>query len=115
MGDSIVTDAPKRTAKLWGGALRPPAPRRKDTGELIIEDAKPAAPSTGPVARAEAVRVVMPALQLPDLTVEPDADVIAGELDADLEPLPELPQSRWRIALVVAIVVIATTWFLLAL
>jgi len=111
MGDVIVTDAPRRTAKQWGGPLRPPA-RKESTGELVIEDAKPADPSSG-LARAEAVRIVMPALELPE-PAHDDTDIVAGELD-DLEELPELPRAPYRIIAVVAAVVVATTWFLLVL
>jgi hypothetical protein len=110
MGDVIV-DAPRRTAKQWGGPLRPPAPKRKDTGELVIEDAKPADPNHSRVSRAEAVRIVMPALTQPVQPLAFDPDTIAGELD-DVEA----PSGRaWWIVVVVAAVVVATTWLLLAL
>jgi len=111
MGEAIV-DAPRRTAKQWGGPLRPPAPKRKDTGELLIEDAKPAAPPRNPVTRAEAVRIVMPALTQPVAPLVFDPEAIAGEID-DVR-LPEARRTWWIVAMVAAVVV-ATTWLLLAL
>jgi hypothetical protein len=111
MGEVIV-DAPRRTAKQWGGVLRPPAPKRKDTGELVIEDAKPADPTRSPVTRAEAVRIVMPALTQPVVPLEYEPDLVAGELDE-----VHLPEARrtWWLVVMVAAVVVATTWLLLAL
>jgi hypothetical protein len=111
MGEVIV-DAPRRTAKQWGGALRPPAPKRKDTGELVIEDAKPADPTRSPVTRAEAVRIVMPALTQPVTPLEYEPDLVAGELDDG--QLPEPRRTGWVVVMVAAVVV-ATTWLLLAL
>ena len=111
MGELIV-DAPRRTAKQWGLPLRPPA-KRKQSGELVIEDAKPADPPRDRVTRAEAVRVVMPALTQPVEPLPFDPDAIAGELD-DVETTLE-PRRTWWIVVVVAAVVVATTWALLAL
>jgi hypothetical protein len=111
MGEVIV-DAPRRTAKQWGGPLRPPAPKRKDTGELVIEDAKPADPTRSPVTRAEAVRIVMPALTQPVTPLEYEPELVAGELDDG--QVPEARRTGWVIV-VVAAVVVATTWFLIAL
>jgi hypothetical protein len=110
MGEVIV-DAPRRTAKQWGGPLRPPAPKRKDTGELVIEDAKPADPTRSPVTRAEAVRIVMPALTQPVTPLEYEPELVAGELDDG--QLSEPRRTGWVV--LVAAVVVATTWLLLAL